>query len=310
MEEQNTSLTTQKGKKQRVHGASDQRQEGGPHSNSGNELGHGVATSGAPRLWQPPPILVGQRSPIILRPRIIHMVDSFKTPPTEEGPSDLTATTPPNCINGFSIGTDLHECFTPRASPLAPLVADPVHSPTEHRLLDDDTFPTELRVKVRCETLDLDPGLVRDESGVSGFVVSHFFHHVTGTPMFQVNFGGGIGCRFVRVSNTALELETTFDETQRTLFDEDVETTIDAVMVTLPALQVESDDDSEWQGEYADFQSQRESGDTRSDGCAACYTEDPLKELGMYNSEKDVSTWPFERVFADEQWQDQSITLL
>ena len=72
----------------------------------------------------------------------------------------------------------------------------------------------------------------------------------------------------------------------------------------------DSDDDPDWHGEFANFLWEERAGETSADDGAPSYTEDPLNELGMYNDDEDVSTWPFEKFFADEQWQDQSITLL
>jgi len=108
--------------------------------------------------------------------------------------------------------------FNPGASPPRVLTLDPVHSPSKHSVLDERAFPHTLHVTVNSETLDFDPSLVGDANGVSGLVVSRFYHHVTGTPMFEVDFGGNIGGRAVRVSDTTLVQATTVGDTQRTLF--------------------------------------------------------------------------------------------
>lgn len=70
------------------------------------------------------------------------------------------------------------------------------------------------------------------------------------------------------------------------------------------------DSDPDWQGEYKDFQSEEEGGGISPDHDAPSFSEDPLHELGLYNSDEDVLAWQFDKVFADDQWQDQSMTLL
>lgn len=76
-----------------------------------------------------------------------------------------------------------------------------------------------MTVEVQTLDLDLDPRLLANVNGVNGVVVAQFYHDVTGTPMFQVNFGGVIGARSVRVGDTTSEADVVmFNDTQRTLF--------------------------------------------------------------------------------------------
>ena len=72
----------------------------------------------------------------------------------------------------------------------------------------------------------------------------------------------------------------------------------------------DSDDDHDWQREYDDFVFDVAAGENKSDGDTPTFSEHPLQELGLYDKDEDVSNWPFERAFADDQWQDPSITLL
>lgn len=157
----------------------------------------------------------------------------------------------------FSVTPEDLRCFNPGASSPPALVQAPINSPSKHGYLDNRTFEKVVRVTICTETLDLDPGLVGDANGVRGIVVSRYYHHVTGTPMFQVDFGDAIGARAVRVSDSAVA-----------------------------------------------------AAESNSDSAALDCSEDPMKELGLYSYDKDVSRWPFDRVFADDQWQDQSITLV
>ena len=168
-------------------------------------------------------------------------------------------------------------------------------------------------MKVRPETLDFDSGLVGDEGGISGVVISRFYHHVIGTPMFQVNFGGAIGKRPIRVIDTELHLSRSAEVTPRTLFPsgndtdhvgarQDLNELTNGGIVSIEELPNELDDDPEWQPEYEDFLSQERGGDTSEDGSPEAYVEDPFLELGLYNFNQDVSGWPFEQLFADDQW--------
>jgi len=163
-------------------------------------------------------------------------------------------------------------------------------------------------------------------------VISRFFHHITGTPMFHVDFSGGIGARSILVSDTKLNVERPFGDTQRVLFVGQGGTSSDGagpsqpggpsqplgsslqsqsrqpVESCQPGVQEDSDDDPDWYGDYVDFLSDEVREET-SDGETPSFMEDPLRELGLYDFGEDVSSWPFEQVFADDQWQGQDITL-
>jgi len=77
-----------------------------------------------------------------------------------------------------------------------------------------------------------------------------------------------------------------------------------------PTSQDDSEHDPNWVAKYEDFSHNDATEDSHSDSDTPSYTEDPLKELGLYQYGEDVSTWPFDRLFADDQWQDQAITLV
>lgn len=305
---------------------------GGGGGRSGRGVGRAPRSAGqsrkileAPLGWEPPQILLGHRSPILLRPRIPATSGKVTAPvegkvliditTTSDAAFEVEALTPPRSQREDPSNDPLPRApidvqfFHPGASPPDVLVRDPVYSPSEHSFVDDHAFPKTLYVTVPSETLNLDPGLVGDENGVSGMVVSRFYHHVTGTPMFQVDFGGGIGARSVRVSDSMLDVARQFRDTQRTLFANNGDNVHDGAGPSELVVEGKSDD-PDWHGEYEDFQSEEASGETVSDDDAGSYMEDPLRELGLYNYDEDVSNWPFERVFADDQWQDQSITLV
>lgn len=108
--------------------------------------------------------------------------------------------------------------FTPGASPPATLFADPVFSPRDHAIRDEGPLHETLHMSVDTKTLGLDLGLVGDTDGIEGIVTSRFYHHITGSPMFLVDFGGGIGERSVCVSDTKLIVERPFGDTTRVLF--------------------------------------------------------------------------------------------
>jgi hypothetical protein len=40
------------------------------------------------------------------------------------------------------------------------------------------------------------------------------------------------------------------------------------------------------------------------------FCEDPLAELGIYSSDEDCSSWGFDRLYNDSQWQEPNLTLL
>lgn len=187
---------------------------------------------------------------------------------------------------------------------------DPVFSPSEHVDLDNGDFTQTLRVTVPTTILDLDPTLIGHTDGVNGVVTSRFYHHITGSPMFLVDFAGGIGERSVRVSDTKLSAEGPFGDTQRELFQSTAGTSGDGAGPSQPPTTEESDSDPDWVGDYTDFFDDEAAVETSDCEDAPSFMEDPLQELGLYNFEEDVSSWPFQQMFADDQWQEQSFTLM
>lgn len=145
------------------------------------------------------------------------------------------------------------QIFSPRLIPPDDLFHEPVHSPSDHTFLNDIAFPKELQVSVPVQSLDMDPGLVGNENGLSGVIMARFFRHVTGSPMLQVDFGGAIGSQPIRVSDATLEMGTTFEETQRMLFLNTHDTTTES-RGAWPSSEVkeESGDDLDWLVEYKD----------------------------------------------------------
>ena len=277
-----------------------------------------VATIVPPLGWERPQIQPRQRSPIKLRPRFeggggpldgpdTNFACSGQTAAHEAGfPEEAFSPPPPDRADDVAGHVSF---FTLGTSPPPNLIQDPVHSPSNHRILDSSSFPEMLQVTVQPQILDLDSSLVGDENGVRGVVLSRFFHHVTGTSMFQVDFGGAISFRSVRVSDSAADVNSKFTATQRMLFPL-LPDTRDLEELSQALVEENSDDDPDWIGEYYDFVSDEAADESGSDLADPSYTEDPLRELGLYDYDEDISGWTFDELFADEQWQEQSVTLL
>lgn len=70
-----------------------------------------------------------------------------------------------------------------------------------------------------------------------------------------------------------------------------------------------SEEDEDWQGEYADYFGDEGSGISLSQEPGGSFDENPLDELGIYDSEEDRSGWPFERLYADSEWQETNMKL-
>lgn len=295
------------GSSRRVRGAAGRRQGGRGRVVRGTPRAASPAVP--PAGWEPPIIVPAQGSPVVLRPRIPATASTAATDAEDDFVVDITQED--DVVDTFfSVTPQDLRCFNPGASPPPALVQAPVNSPSEHGYLDNRAFEKVVRVTVRTDTLDLDPGLVGDANGVRGVVVSRYYHHVTGTPMFQVDFGGAIGARAVRVSDSAVDESAPFEQTARTLFADDANPGGYHDCPSDPAEDHDSDDDKDWMPEYADYMSDQAAAESNSDSAAPDYSEDPMKELGLYSYDEDVSGWPFDRVFADDQWQDQSITLV
>lgn len=105
--------------------------------------------------------------------------------------------------------------------------------------------------------------------------------------MFQVDFGGAIGTRSIRVSDSAAGTDGIFAGKQRTLFA-DVKEDEPTPVPDIAAEEV-SKDDPDWQTVYEDFLCNDPQFGSTSDCHSPSYMEDPLHELGLYNSAEDVS---------------------
>jgi hypothetical protein len=75
-------------------------------------------------------------------------------------------------------------------------------TPTDHARVDPRTFPAPVYVQVRLSLLGFDRMLWGDLEHFTSQVEHRYYHKVTGQPMFSVNFGGSIGVRELRVSDT------------------------------------------------------------------------------------------------------------
>lgn len=173
-----------------------------------------------------------------------------------------------------------------------------------------------------------------------------YYHEVHGQSMFTVDFGGGIGRREVRVHETRLDTLRQFGgKTQRTLQFEDTQpwesllpqshqqpsgsneggpsTVASGSAGTGPSTAspfstwqplsptYNSDEDGDWEANFEDFNCDQGSGMNFSqESSDYSFEEDPLVELGIYNKDEDRSGWPFERKFADSEWQETEMTLL
>jgi hypothetical protein len=65
--------------------------------------------------------------------------------------------------------------------------------------------------------------------------------------------------------------------------------------------------DGEWEGAFEDFEDHNSSG-MSSPGSVGSQLEDPLLDLGFYDDHEDTSSWPFEKMWADDQWMEPNLT--
>lgn len=133
--------------------------------------------------------------------------------------------------------------------------------------------------------------------------------------MFTIDFGGCIGVRELRVCDTELGVATDIScmgGTKRVL---DFGTLSEASKDDIAALgitehRVTSDNnksDGEWEGAFEDFVDHNSSG--MSSPCSAgSMLEDPLRDLGFYDESEDTSRWPFDKLWADDQWMEPNLT--
>jgi len=131
---------------------------------------------------------------------------------------------------------------------------------------------------VQVETLELDPGPVGDANRANSLIVSRFYHHVTGMPIFQVDFEGSIGVRSIKVIDNALDFAMTFGDTQQTLFVNynTNKPTSNIAISPKSTIEEESKDDPNWQGTYEDFQPEEAGGERGFDYYTPSFSEDPL----------------------------------
>jgi hypothetical protein len=71
---------------------------------------------------------------------------------------------------------------------------------------------------------------------------------------------------------------------------------------------ISDDEGDNWQPRYEDFKGASSSGTSSTDDFQS-FVENQLLELGQYDGEEDTSQWNWERTWADDQWQEQDMTL-
>ena len=238
---------------------------------------------------------------------------------------------PPSSIDRQSVGDyhpNLHDCgvgdcpfteISPEARSQALQAGMPVEgnlSPDDHPKVDHRAFPHPVRVKVPLEHLGQDSSMVQGLLHLSGEVQHRYYHEVHGNPMFTVDFGGTIGIRELRVCDTLVDNSADHESMGHTVRALDF-----AEMVSSPVATQSPDNaeqhpvtdsdpsDVEWEGAFEDFASDTSSGmsEPHSPGSVS---EDPLLDLGVYNSSEDTTGWPFERMWADDQWMETNCTFL
>jgi hypothetical protein len=189
-------------------------------------------------------------------------------------------------------------------------------TPTDHARVDHRAFPAPVYVQVRLSLLGFDHTLWGDLEHFTGQVEHRYYHEVTGQPMFSVNFGGSIGVRELRVSDTepvsAVRRTLHFDVGKGSGTTTRVHSGLMAQGARIPQ---ESQDDSdtsdvEWVGDYHDFEGDSFSGIASPHLADELCHEDAMRELGHYDVMEDVSQWTFGDRFADAQWNEPNLTLL
>ena len=189
-------------------------------------------------------------------------------------------------------------------------------SPGDHPKVDHRAFPHRVRVKVPLELLGQDSSMWVGLLHFSGEVQHRYYHEVHGNPMFTVDFGDTIGIRELRVCDTSVDNtpdHESMGHTQRAL---DFAEVVSSPMATQspdraePHPVTDSDpSDVDWEGAFEDFTSDTSSG-MSTPHSPGSLSEDPLLDLGVYNSSEDTTGWPFERMWADDQWMETNRTFL
>lgn len=181
------------------------------------------------------------------------------------------------------------------------------------RLVDERAFPGILNVLVKLSVLGIDGTLWGDLQKFSGVVRSRYYHPVTNLPMYTVDFGGGIGQRIIRVCDTELDRGKQFATNPGGSLERDGMggSTADGNQHQRTEMSRgdSDDDDPVWEAGFEDFNCSQASGES-SFSDTASFVEEPMKELGIYEYHEDVSGWCFDKLFADDQWQDQATLFL
>ena len=175
--------------------------------------------------------------------------------------------------------------------------------PVEHVTpIDARAFPRILHVLVKLSTLGIDETLWGDLQKFSGVVMCRYYHPVTRSPMYAVDFRGGIGHRIVRVSDTKLDIEKQFRCEGRgsgTTGVVEGSGSMSALQQTDIGRGETDNEDPEWQAGYENFNCSQGSGEGSFPDTTSL-EEEPLQELGLYKYDEDVTGWSFERLFADD----------
>ena len=187
-------------------------------------------------------------------------------------------------------------------------------SPGDHPKVDHRAFPIPVYVNAGLDVLGHDSSLWVGVQHFSGEVQHRYYHEVHGCPMFTVNFGGCIGVRELRVCDTSVgeapELSS-MRGTQRVLHS-DSQSCASRDKAAAPQLDhhVPSDsdpNDGEWEGAFEDFADHNSSG-MSSPASVGSMLENPLRDLGFYDEDEDTNSWPFEKVWVDNQWMEPNLT--
>ena len=187
-------------------------------------------------------------------------------------------------------------------------------SPGDHPKVDHRAFPIPVYVNAGLDVLGHDSSLWVGVQHFSGEVQHMYYHEVHGCPMFTINFGGCIRTRELRVCDTSMGEAPdalSMGGTQRVLdFDSQPVASHDNVAALLLDQHVTSDsdpNDGEWEGAFEDFADHNSSG-MSSPASVGSMLEDPLLDLGFYDENEDRSSWPFEKMWADDQWMEPNLT--
>jgi hypothetical protein len=168
-------------------------------------------------------------------------------------------------------------------------------SPTDHARVDHRAFPDLVQVKVRLSLLGFDRTLWGDLEHFTGKVQHRYYHEVTGQPMFSVNFGGSIGIRELRVTDTlplaVVQRTLDFGAGEGSGTATEVHTVGGATGDRAPPGNHTKSDtsDAKWVGCYEDFDGVSLSGTSSPHSSAELVPEDALQELGYYEDGEDLS---------------------